>query len=694
MTGKTLITAALIYANGPVHLGHLVEYIQTDVYTRYLKLKGIDAVYCCADDTHGTPIEVAAMKAGLAPEEFIKTWYKQHTRDFAGFLIHFDSYYTTHSKENENFTNMIFKALKEGGHIYKKNLKQLYCEKCKRFLPDRFVKGVCPKCGAEDQYGDVCEACGSTYKPIDLKAPFCSICKARPVMKDSDHYFFKLSAFSDRLREWLKANDALQSDIKNYVLSWIDKGLEDWCISRDAPYFGFKIPGEKDKYFYVWLDAPIGYIASTENFCTHSYCSTLGDYWKSKHSRIVHFIGKDIAYFHLIFWPAVLMGAGFKTPDNVVVHGFLTVNGEKMSKSRGTFITAREYLETLDPEFLRYHYASNLTHTTSDIDLSFEDFKSRVNNELIGNIANFCYRTLSFVDKYAGGKVGKLGKKNSDLMVLERINDIVRKMDKQYSAFEFREALKCVIEISNIGNRYFQDNEPWRLAKEKNKERLEEVLALSVNIVRKLAILLNPVLPKFSDKIAKQLNLKELKWDDVRHSLEDHKIGKPEIVFRKVEKIEFSDPFATLDLRVAKIDKVEDHPDAEKLYVLYVDLGSEKRTLVAGLKDKYSKSELKGKHIVVVCNLKKAKLKGVESEGMLLAADDGKDVGLILSKGRPGASVTIDGVEKRPAKELTIKDFEKFELKSRDGKVYYKDKILKTQEGDVHVDKKIEGKVR
>jgi methionyl-tRNA synthetase len=695
MTEKTLITAALIYANGPVHLGHLVEYVETDIYTRFLKLRGVDAIYCCADDTHGTPIEISALKAGVKPEEFIKTWYDQHTKDFSDFLIHFDSYYTTHSKENEAFTRTIFKALKDNGHIYQKTLKQLYCEKCKRFLPDRFVKGTCPKCGAEDQYGDVCEACGSTYKPIDLKAPFCGICRSKPVLKDSEHYFFKLSNFADRLRDWLKANDALQSDIKNYVLSWIDKGLEDWCVSRDAPYFGFKIPGEEDKYFYVWLDAPIGYIASTENYCKDHKCSAEGAYWKSKHSRIVHFIGKDIAYFHLIFWPAVLMGSGFKTPDNVVVHGFLTVNGEKMSKSRGTFITAREYLQALDPEFLRYHYASNLTHTTSDIDLSFEDFKSRVNNELIGNIANFCYRTLSFIENYSEGKVGKIGARNADHMTLERVNDLTKKAEKHYSEFALREVVKNAVEMSNIGNRYFQDNEPWKLAKEEGgKERMEEVLAIAANIVRKLAIVLNPVLPVFSEKLYRSLNLKNPHWNDVKETLENHKISKPEMLFQKIERVEFSDAFATLDLRVAKIERVEDHPNAEKLYVLDIDLGGEKRKLVAGLKDKYSKSDLKGKHIVVVCNMKKANLKGVESEGMLLAADDGKDVGILFSKDKPGAHVTIEGVEKRPAKELTIKDFEKFEIASKNGKAYYKGKVLKTKEGDVQVDKKVEGKVK
>jgi methionyl-tRNA synthetase len=693
MASKTLITAALIYANGPVHLGHLVEYIQTDIYTRFLKLKGHDAIYCCADDTHGTPIEVSAMKAGLTPEEFVKKWYVQHTKDFADFLIHFDSYYTTHSKENEYFTNMIFRSLKQNGHIYKKIIKQLYCEKCRRFLPDRFVKGACPKCGAQDQYGDVCEICGSTYKPTDLKSPRCALCGSKPALRDSDHYFFKLSAFSDRLRVWLESNESLQSDIKNYVLSWIDKGLEDWGISRDAPYFGFKIPGETDKYFYVWLDAPIGYIASTENYCKKHKCSAEGAYWKSRNSKIIHFIGKDIAYFHLIFWPAVLMGAGLKTPDNVVVHGFLTVNGEKMSKSRGTFITAREYLDILDPEFLRYHYASNLTHTTSDIDLSFDDFKSRINNELIGNIANFCYRTLSFIEKYSEGRIGKLGVRNADHMALERVNDLARKAEKNYSEFALREAVKNALEISNIGNRYFQENAPWKLAKE-DKKRMEDVLAVSANIVKKLAVVLAPVMPRFSEKIFKALGMKDVKWDDLKETLENQKVKKPEMLFDKIEKIEFSDPFATIDLRVGKIEKVEDHPQAEKLYVLDVDLGGEKRHLVAGLKGVYSKGDLKGRHIVVVCNLKKANLKGVESEGMLLAADDGKDVGVLISKSKPGAHVFIDGIEKRPSKELTIKDFAKFELVSKGGKAYYKDRPLKTGEGEVEVDKKVDGKVR
>jgi len=692
MAEKILITSALIYANGPVHIGHLVEYIQTDIYSRFLKSQGYDAIYCCADDTHGTPIEVAAMKANLTPEEFIKIWYEKHQKDFASFHIHFDSYYTTHSEENQYYTNLIFKALKEKGYIYKKNLKQLYCEKCKRFLPDRFVKGICPKCGAEEQYGDVCEICGSTYKPTDLKEAHCVICGGTPILKDSDHYFFKLSAFSERLREWLEKNKNIQEDIKHYVLSWLDKGLEDWCISRDSPYFGFKIPGEKDKYFYVWLDAPIGYIASTENYCKRHGLSTLGDYWKAKNSKIIHFIGKDIAYFHLIFWPAVLMGAGLKTPDNIVVHGFLTVNGEKMSKSRGTFITASEYLERFNPEFLRYHYAANLTPSTSDIDLNFEDFKNRINNELIGNIANFCYRVLSFVDKNANGKIGKIGRKQSDLLTLERVEDLVKTCENKYHAFAFREVIKNALEISSIGNRYFQENEPWKLIKE-DKERAEEVLTVSVNIVKKLATVLQPILPKFAEELAKQMNIENFDWKE-RSYLENHKIGKPEIIFKKLEKVDFSEPFALMDLRVAKIESVQDVTNSDKLYLLNIDLGFEKRKIVAGLKKFYEKNELKGKHIVVLCNIKKAKICSIESQGMLLAADDGKKVGLLLSKDKPGVSVIVEGVDKKPAQEVTLKDFEKLGLESKNGKVYYKGKVLKTKTEEIYVDKNVEGKVR
>jgi len=697
MAEKILITAALIYANGPVHVGHLVEYIQTDVYTRFLKLKGFDAIYCCADDTHGTPIEVAALKAGKKPEDFIKIWYDQHRKDFADFHIDFDSYYTTHSKENEEFTKLIFKRLKDKGHVYKKNVKQLYCEKCKRFLPDRFVKGVCPKCGAEHQYGDVCEACGATYRPTDLKSPYCSICGGKPELRESDHYFFRLSAFSGKIRQWLEKNESLQKDIKNYVLSWIDKGLEDWCVSRDSPYFGFRIPGESDKYFYVWLDAPIGYIASTANYCKEKRCDAK-DYWERKGSRIIHFIGKDIAYFHLIFWPAVLMGAGFNVPENVVVHGFLTVNREKMSKSRGTFITGREYLEKLDPEFLRYHYAANLSHSTSDIDLSFEDFANKINSELVGNIANFCYRTLSFIKKQGRGRIGKIGTGKSDMLTLEKVNELTRKIDQAYQKFSFRDVVRHILEMSDTGNRYFQENEPWSLSK-RDRKRMEDVLALSANIVKKLAIAVKPVLPKFSEKLEKQLNLKSLGWKDIYKDLENHGIGKPEIIFSRIERIEFGgeekteDTFSGLDLKVAEIDKVEDHPRADKLYVLKIRMGKEKRTLVAGLKGHYLKKELVGRRIVMVSNLKPAKLRGVESRGMLLAVEDRGKIGLLTSNDEPGSGVFAEGIERKPKREIGIKDFLGLGLEARNGKVYYKDRILKTKKSEISLDRKIEGKV-
>ncbi|MFA5869729.1 MAG: methionine--tRNA ligase, partial [Candidatus Bathyarchaeia archaeon] len=351
LKNRVLITSALIYANGPVHIGHLVENTQTDIYVRFLKLNGHDAFYCGAEDTHGAPIEIAAAKQGVTPEQFIDRWVKEHEEDYRRYHIDYDSYYTTNSPENQYYTELIFKRLVDAGHIYTKEIELTYCEHCKRYLPDRYVKGTCPKCGAKDQYGDVCERCNATYSTTDLVEPYCSICGSTPIRKPSRHYFFRLNDFSDKLRAWLNGNKNLQPEIRNQILSWVDQGLQDWCISRDGPYFGFKIPGEESKYFYVWLDAPIGYIASTANYC-RGKPFTADDIWQKPDSTIIHVIGKDIIYFHLLFWPAVLMGSGFHVPDNVVVHGFLNVNGEKMSKSRGTFLTASEFADLLDPELL------------------------------------------------------------------------------------------------------------------------------------------------------------------------------------------------------------------------------------------------------------------------------------------------------------------------------------------------------
>src|SRR3989338_8302654 len=379
---KIVITSALPYANGPIHVGHLVEYIQTDIFVRFLRLTGKDVVYCCADDTHGTPIEVKARDLDIKPEELIAKFSKEHQEDFNIFHISFDSYYSTNSKENKYFSDLIFEKLRNKKLIYTKEIEVTYCGHCKRTLPDRYVKGKCPKCKAPDQYGDVCEACNATYDTIDLVEPYCIICKNMPVRKKSEHYFFKLSALSDFLGEYISKNKSFQPEIKNFVLNWVKDGLEDWNISRDGPYFGFKIPGEENKYYYVWLDAPIGYIASTENYCRHNN-ENYEDYWKSKNARIRHFIGKDIVYFHFLFWPAMIMGSDFSLPEDIVVHGFLTVNGEKMSKSRGTFLTAEDFLQRYNTEYLRYYYASMLSKKLADINLDFRVFRDKINNELV-----------------------------------------------------------------------------------------------------------------------------------------------------------------------------------------------------------------------------------------------------------------------------------------------------------------------
>src|SRR3989338_9885781 len=398
---RKVITAALPYANGSLHLGHMLEYVQADIFARFLRLSGDDVVFVCADDAHGAPIEIAASKEGVKPEELIERYRLEHVADFNDFLMSFDVYHTTHSSENRAYSDLFFKTLKKKGFIYQRMIEQTYCEVEKRFLPDRFVKGTCPKCKAEEQYGDNCEKCNSVYKPIDLVEPKCVVCGASPVRKSSVHYFFKLSSFSQKLKEWVTNHENIQPEIKNFVLNWINSGLEDWDITRDGPYFGFKIPGELNKYYYVWLDAPIGYIAATEKYSKEKLNQTAtAAYWHNDHARIIHFIGKDIIYFHFLFWPAMLMGVGLNLPADLAVHGHLTINGEKMSKSRGNFLTAKDYLAVADhqPEFLRFYYASHLVKAISDINLDFEDFKTIINGDLVSNIANFVHRTLVFIN--------------------------------------------------------------------------------------------------------------------------------------------------------------------------------------------------------------------------------------------------------------------------------------------------------
>ncbi len=655
---KMIVTSALPYANGPLHVGHLVEYIQTDIYVRFLKSQGKEVAYCCADDTHGTPIELKAKELGIAPEQLIADVYREHTHDFGTFLVHFDSYYSTNSTENKHFADLIFSRLKERDLVYIKEVEVTYCEHDKRTLPDRYVKGTCPKCNAQDQYGDVCEKCNAAYKTVDLIDPYCTLCKHTPIRKKSNHYFFKLSAFSDKLKRWLEANESLQQETKNFALNWIKEGLEDWNISRDGPYFGFKIPGEQNLYYYVWLDAPIGYIAS--------FAHTIGDLkvaedrWND--SEIIHFIGKDIMYFHLLFWPAMLMGAGFTLPKTIHVHGFLTVNGEKMSKSRGTFLTAKEFAQRYPPEYLRYYYASSLSKKLADIDLNFQTFADKVNNELVANIGNFCYRVISFTNKNFEGRIGEIAHDDG----LEQ--DILALSDKValcYADLNLNEAVRTIMHISTLGNQYFQSREPWKLIKV-DREEVQRICALSLNIIKNLSILIAPVLPNFAAGMQEQLGAGKLKWKDINFSLQHHVIGKEKILINKIE--EKKKEVFPLTLKVAKIISIEDHPNADKLYVVQLDLGDERRQLVAGLKAHYSKEELLGKKIVIISNLKYAKLRGVESQGMLLAGDDGEQVGVLTVKDAiPGTAISV-GEKENSAATITYDDFAKLTITTKDGK--------------------------
>jgi methionyl-tRNA synthetase len=686
---KILVTSALPYSNGSIHIGHLVEYIQTDIFVRFLKLTGEDVIYCCADDTHGTPIAIKAQQEGILPEELIEKFSKEHQEDFASFFIHFDSYHSTNSEENRKLSEMIFNKLKEKGLIYRKDVDLAYCEKCKRFLPDRYVKGKCPKCETPDQYGDVCENCRSTYETTDLVDPYCTICGGTPERRVSNHYFFKLSACSDKIEKWLNKNKKLQPEIRNYVMNWIKEGLKDWDISRDGPYFGFKIPGEDDMYLYVWLDAPVGYISSTENYCKRYGLDVMKDYWKSKDSQIIHVIGKDIIYFHYLFWPAMLMEAELNLPDYLVTHGFLTVNGSKMSKSRGTFFTAKDFVEKFEPEYLRYYYANLLSKKMMDIDLNFEEFQDKVNNELVANIANFCFRVLSFAQKNFDSKIEKveLNKK-----IEKDIMSHAEKAKKAYADFNSKQAVKEILAISAIGNKHFQEKEPWKLIKE-DKTRAHKTVGLCVNIVKVLSIMLAPVLPKFSEELQKQLNLKKLNWNDINLDLNEHTLGTPAPLVKKIEEV-FAKKLFPANLKVAKILEAKPHPEADKLAILKIDLKTEKRQIVAGLSEFYRLEDVIGRNIVVVTNLKPAKLRGVESNGMLLAGVTSKKVILLdAPESEAGDQVLIDDYEFN-TQQISIEEFAKIKFKIKDKKVFYKHHALHTDKEEILADVEDGAKVK
>lgn len=675
MTNKTrqiLVTSALPYANGSIHIGHLVEYIQTDIWVRFLKMQGHQCTYVCADDAHGTPIMLRAQNEGITPEELIAATDKEHRADFAEFNVNFDNFHSTHSDENREIAETIYKRLRDAGHIEKRTIKQAYDPEKEMFLPDRFIKGTCPKCSAEDQYGDNCEVCGATYAPTDLKNPVSAVSGATPIDKESEHYFFKLADFEGMLREWTKG-DHTQSAISNKLNEWFESGLQSWDISRDAPYFGFEIPDAPGKFFYVWLDAPMGYMASFKNLCDKRDDLNFDDYWKadSEH-ELYHFIGKDIAYFHTLFWPAVLSGSNFRTPTAVFCHGFLTVNGQKMSKSRGTFIKARTYLDNLNPEYLRYYFAAKLSNGIEDLDLNLDDFIQRVNSDLVGKVVNIASRCAGYIKKKCDGQ---LSATCSDTALYESFVQAGDKIAELYEQREYSHAVREIMALADKANQYIDEQKPWALAKEEGKEQqVQDIYSVGINLFRVLMTYLKPVLPVMAEASESFLNIDALKWSDVATPLTTHEINKFKPLMTRVEQekvdalieaskedlkhehqkldkkhqerkassekvdtktdpiadeIQFDD-FAKIDLRIAKIVKAEHVEGADKLLQLTLDLGNETRNVFAGIKSAYQPEDLEGKHTVMVANLAPRKMRFGMSEGMVLAAGPGgKDLWIL-----------------------------------------------------------------
>jgi methionyl-tRNA synthetase len=648
---KFLITSALPYANGDIHLGHLVEYIQTDIYVRFLRLIGEDVIYMCASDAHGTPIEINATKRGISPKELVNEFHERHREDFAGFEISFDEFYTTDSPENQRHCEIIYLRAQERGHISTREIEQYYCEVCGRFLPDRYIKGTCPKCGAPDQYGDVCEVCGATYRPTEVLDAKCAICGASPSLRTSKHFFFQLKDFSDFLSRWIAEPGHLQDEVRAFVSTWIEQGLQDWDISRDGPYFGFKIPGEQDKYFYVWLDAPIGYIAATEHYCERLGNCKAEEYWLDPAAdvEIHHFIGKDIAYFHTLFWPAVLSAADYRIPTAVHVHGFLTVDGRKMSKSRGTFITARQFSSFLNPWYLRYYYSTKMSNSIDDLDLNVEEFVNRTNAELVNNITNLISRTVGFLNKRLESRLGTLPEATRGLM--NEVEAFVDRARDDYAALRFNQATRNILSISDIANNYVQQNAPWTVVKT-DPDQARNDLTFAVNCIKIIAVLLKPILPSYCRRVEEILMVDNLTWADAKFDLENRAIGTFDKLLERlepgaleklvelgrqgsIEKVTEPTPelppfkdeitiedFTEMDIRAAKVMSAEVVEGSDKLLKLEVDLGREIRTVLAGIKGSYEPSELLNKTVLVVANLKPRKMRFGVSHGMILAAAD------------------------------------------------------------------------
>ena len=650
---KILVTSALPYANGPIHIGHLVEYIQTDIWVRYQKLCGHECHYVCADDAHGTPIMLRAEQEGITPEQLIERVGLEHQRDFAAFGVNFDNYHSTHSDENREISELIYQRLKDAGYIHKRTIRQAYDPVKGMFLPDRFIRGTCPKCGAADQYGDSCEVCGATYAPNDLINPVSALSGATPEQRDTEHLFFKLGEFETMLRGWLEQH-SLQPGIVNKLNEWFEAGLQDWDISRDAPYFGFEIPDEPGKYFYVWLDAPIGYLASFKNYCERcgidfdAFCQPGSD------TELYHFIGKDIMYFHTLFWPAMLHGADFRVPTNVFVHGFLTVDGAKMSKSRGTFIMASTYQSHLNPEYLRYYFAAKLGAAIDDIDLNFEDFEQRVNSDLVGKYVNIGSRCAGFLTKRFDGM---LDTQVDAPDLLQEFIDAADAIGRCYEEREYARAMREVMALADKANQYIDRERPWELVKQPDKlADVQRVCSMGLFLFRILSIYLKPVLPETVARAETFLNSGELMWADVSTTPLGAQINKFSPLMQRVERSKIEamvdeskipeaekpveedksetdldpiaeqitiDDFARLDLRVARITDARHVDGADKLIQLTLDIGLETRNVFAGIKQAYAPETLIGRQVVMVANLQPRKMRFGVSEGMVLGAGPG-----------------------------------------------------------------------
>ncbi|MDR2305819.1 MAG: methionine--tRNA ligase [Paucimonas sp.] len=662
---QILVTSALPYANGSIHLGHMLEYIQTDMWVRFQKLRGNQCVYVCADDAHGSAIMLRAEKEGITPEQLIANVQAEHSSDFADFLVDFDNFHSTHSEENRELSGLIYTRLRDAGHIATRSVTQYFDPEKGMFLADRFIKGTCPKCAAEDQYGDNCEKCGATYAPTELKNPKSAISGATPVLRDSQHFFFKLPDFQAMLQQWTRSG-TLQDAVANKLAEWLDAGLQEWDISRDAPYFGFEIPGEPGKYFYVWLDAPIGYMASFKNLCARRPELDFDAFWsEGSKAELYHFIGKDIVNFHALFWPAMLQGAGYRKPTAVNVHGYLTVNGQKMSKSRGTFVKARTYLDHLDPEYLRYYYASKLGRGVDDLDLNLEDFVQKVNSDLVGKVVNIASRCAGFIHK---GNDGVMVAGDAAPELTEAFIAAAPSIAEAYESRDFGRAMREIMALADRANAWIADKAPWSLAKQEGKQdEVQAICAQGINLFRQLVIFLKPVLPLLAADAEAFLNVAPLTWNDLQSRLENHKLNAFKPLMSRIEpakveamvaaskedllaaeakapvgngelakdplsaEIEF-DTFAAVDLRVALILKAEAVPGADKLLQLTLDIGDERRNVFSGIKSAYpDPSKLEGRLTMMVANLKPRKMRFGVSEGMVMAAGPGGEEIYLLS---------------------------------------------------------------